>query len=77
MNKKEFCKNSLSTAYYSGFNGLEIKSNIHENSKEIYAISNACDGKKKYHKLKIYTNKKGRYIRLNGQTCYLHGLIKI
>ena len=77
MNKKELCKNSLSIAYYSGFNGPEIKSTLHESIKELYAISNAWSGKKKYHKLKIYTNKKGRYIRLDGQTCYLHDFIKI
>ena len=77
MNKKEFCKNSLSIAYYSAFNGLEIKSTIHENAKEIYAVFNTWNGKKKYHKLKIYTNKKGRYIRLNRQTCYLHDFIKV
>ena len=77
MNKKELCNNSLSIAYYSGFNGLEIKSTIQENTKEIYAVSNAWIGQKRYHKLKIYVNKKGRYIRLCGQTCYLHDFIKM
>ena len=76
MTKKEICENSLSIAYYSGFNGLEIKAITHGIHDEIYAISNTWGNKKKYHKLRIYTNKKGQYIRLHGYTCYLQDFIK-
>ena len=41
MNKKELCQNSVSIAYYSGFNGLEIKAIIHGKINEIYAVSSA------------------------------------
>ena len=77
MNKKELCENSASIAYYSGFNGLEVKAIIHGINDEIYAVSNAWGGKKKYHKLRIYSNNKGSHIHLHGYTCYLKDFIKM
>ena len=47
MTKKEICKNSLSTAFSYAFKGFEVKSIIHENSDEIYAISNILTDKEK------------------------------
>ena len=76
MTKKELCQNSVSIAYYSGFNGLEVKAITHGIHDEMYAVSNAWGGKKKYHKLRIYNNK-GEYIRLHGYTCYLKDFIKM
>ena len=77
MDKKELCQNSLSITYYSGFNGLEVKSITRGIHNELYAVSNAWSGKKKYHKLRIYSNGKGEYIRLHGYTCYLNDFIKM
>ena len=77
MTKKEICKNSLSTAFPYAFNGFEVKSTIHENSNEIYAVSNILTDKEKYHKLRIYTNAKGKYVRLYGRIFYLDNLIKL
>ena len=77
MNKKELCKNSASIAYFSGFNGLEVKAITRGKIDEIYAVSNAWGGKKKYHKLRIYKNKNGEYINLHGYTCYLKDFIKM
>ena len=77
MSKKELCQNSVSIAYYSGFNGLEVKSITHENSNEIYAVSNILTDREKYHKLRIYTNTKGQYVRLYGRIFYLDNLIKL
>jgi hypothetical protein len=77
MAKKEICTNSVSIAYYSGFNGLEVKAIIRGKSNEIYAISNAWAHNKKYHRLRIYKNNKGEYIRLHGYICYLQDFIKI
>ena len=77
MNKKQVCENSLSIAYYSGFNGLEVKAIFQEKFNIMYVISNAWDGKKKYHKLRIYNNKNGEFIRLDGRICYLNNFIKI
>ena len=76
MAKKEICKNSLSTASSYAFKGFEVKSIIHENSDEIYAVSDILTNREKYHKLRIYTNTKGQYVRLYGRIFYLENLIK-
>ena len=77
MTKNEICKNSLSTAFFYAFKGFEVKSTLHENSDEIYAVSNILTDKEKYHKLRIYTNAKGRYVRLYRRIFYLDNLIKL
>ena len=77
MTKKEICKNSLSTAFSYAFNGFEVKSIIHRNSPEIYAVSDILTAREKYHKLRIYTNTKGQYVRLYGRVFYLENLIKL
>ena len=77
MTKKEICKNSLSTAFSYTFNGFEVKSIVHRNSTEIYAVSNILTDREKYHKLRIYTNTKGQYVRLYGCVFYLDKLIKL
>ena len=77
MTKKEICKNSLSTAFSYAFNGFEVKSIIQENSNEIYVVSDILTDRAKYHKLRIYTNAKGQYIRLYGYIFYLENLIKL
>ena len=77
MTKKEICKNSLSSAFSCTFKGFKIKSIIHENSDEIYAVSNILTDREKYHKLRIYTNAKGQYVRLYGRVFYLENLIKL
>ena len=77
MKKKELCENSVSIAYYSGFNGLEIKAIIRGQINEIYAVSNAWGGEKKYHRLRTYKSKNGEYISLHGYTCYLKDFIKM
>ena len=41
MKKKELCENSTSIAYYSGFNGLEVKAITHGIHDQMYAVSNA------------------------------------
>ena len=77
MTKKEICKSSLSIAFSYAFNGFEVKSIIQENSDEIYAVSNILTDREKYHKLRIYTNTKGQYVRLYGRIVYLENLIKL
>ena len=54
MNKKEFCEKRKSIAYYSGFNGLEIKGIEYGINDFIYCVSNCWYGGKKaekYHKV--------------------------
>ena len=77
MTKKEICKNSISIAFSYAFKGFAVKSIIYENSGEIYAISNILTEREKYHKLRIYTNAKGQYVRLYGHILYLDKLIKL
>ena len=77
MTKKEICKNSLSIAFSYAFKGFEVKSIIHENSNEIYAVSDILSDRQKYHTLRIYTNAKGQYVRLYGRIFYLENLIKL
>ena len=77
MTKKEICKNNLPIAFSYTFKGFEVKSIIHENSDEIYAVSNILTEREKYHKLRIYTNSKGQYVRLYGCIFYLDNLIKL
>ena len=77
MTKKEICKNSLSIAFSYAFKGFEVKSIIQENSNEIYAVSNILTEREKYHKLRIYTNTKGQYVRLYGRIFYLENLITL
>ena len=74
---KKICKNSLSIAFSYAFNGFEVKSIVHRNSTEIYAVSNILTDREKYHKLRIYTNAKGQYVRLYGRIFYLDNLIKL
>ena len=76
MTKKEICKNSLSTAFSYAFKGFAVKSIIYENNGELYAVSNILTSNEKYHKLRIYTNTKGKYVRLYGHILYLDKLIK-
>ena len=77
MTKREICRNSLTIAFSYAFKGFEVKSITHENCNEIYAVSNILTNREKYHKLRIYTNAKGQYVRLYGYIFYLDNLIKL
>lgn len=63
MTKREFCENHDTIAYYSGFNGLEIKGIEYGIDDYMYCVSGAWYGKKTPHRLKIYD---GRYVKLHG-----------
>lgn len=41
MNKREYCESRESIAYYSGLNGLEIKSIEHGIDDYVYCVSGA------------------------------------
>lgn len=69
MTKKEICQNNKTFAYYSGFGGVEFKNIEYGINDCLYCVSNAWYGgehSKKYHKLKIYYNDKGSYVKLHG-----------
>ena len=77
MTKREICRNSLTIAFSYAFKGFEVKSITHETRNEIYAVSDILTDHEKYHKLRIYTNAKGQYVRLYGRVFYLENLIKL
>lgn len=66
MTKKEICENNKTFGYYSGLGGLEFKKIEYGIDDFIYCVSGAWSGKPKAHKLKIYCDNKGSFIRLHG-----------
>lgn len=79
MNKKEYCKKHNSVAYYSGFNGLEIKGVEHGLDDHLYCVSNVCGGEKaqKYHRCKIYYEGKDAFFRVSGYKISFNECIKL
>ena len=77
MNKKEVCLNNDSFAYYSGFGGLELKKIEYGINEYIYCVSGAWTGKKGYHKLKVYYDDNGDYIKLHGYKIPLSDCIRM
>ena len=65
MNKKDILKMET-IAYYSGFNGLEIKGIEYDIEDNVLCVSGAWIGKPKPHRLKIYYTSENAYIKLNG-----------
>jgi hypothetical protein len=77
MNKKQICVENKSFAYYSGFGGLELKHIEYGVEDYIYCVSGAWCSKKGYHKLKIYYDENGGYIKLNGCKIPLNECIRM
>ena len=77
MSKKEVCLTHGSFAYYSGFGGLEFKKIEHGINEYIYCVSGAWTGKKSYHKLKVYYDNNGGYLKLHGYKIPLSDCIRM
>ena len=78
MTKKEFCLNNKAIAYYSGLNGLEIHGIEHGINDYLYCTSGAWNGKKAYHKLKVYYSFSDvAFIRLHGYKIPLDECIRM
>lgn len=77
MTKKEVCLNNESFAYYSGFNGLEFKKIEYGIEDYIYCVSGAWNGKPAYHKLKVYYDDNGGYVKFNGAKVPLNECIRM
>ena len=65
MTKKDILKMET-IAYYSGFNGLEIKGIEYGIDDYVLCVSGAWNGKPKLHRLKIYYTSENAYIKLSG-----------
>lgn len=74
-----FIANMPSVAYYSGFNGLEIKKIEYGIEDYLYCVSGAWGAKsrQKCHRLKIYYDDNGGFIRLNGYKVPLNECIRM
>lgn len=78
MTKREYCQSHESIAYYSGFNGLEVKGIEHGIDDFVYCVSGAWGGPKGYHKLKIQGDGIDRpFVRLNGHKVPLDECIRM
>jgi len=77
LTKKEVCLQNKAFAYYSGFSGLELHYIEHGIEDYIYCTSGAWTGKKSYHRLKIYYNDEGGYIKLHGYKIPLDECIRM
>ena len=77
LTKKEVCLNNDAFAYYSGFGGVHLYYIDHGIEDYIYCASNAWYGKKRYHKLKVYYDNSGGYIKLDGYRIPLDECIRI
>ena len=78
MTKKQVCLNNETFAYYSGFNGLELKYVEYGIDDYLYCVSGSWNGKPKYHKLKIhYGENFGDYVILHGYKIPLNECIRM
>lgn len=77
--KKSEIMNMKSIAYYSGFSGLEIKHIEHGMNDYLYCVSGAwgAKSKQKSHKLKIYYDNSGGFVRLYGYKIPLNECIRM
>ena len=76
MTKKDLLQMET-IAYYSGFNGLEIKGIEYGIDDYVLCVSGAWNGKPKPHRLKIYYNGDNPFILLNGYKCPLNDFIRM
>ena len=77
--KKADILNMKSIAYYSGFSGLEIKSIEYGIEDYLLCVSGAWGAKSKqsYHKLKIYYDDDGGFVRLHGYKVPMNECIRM
>lgn len=66
-----------SVAYYSGFNGLEVKKIEYGIDDYVLCVSGCWCGQKKPHRLKIYYGTDSAYIMLHGYKCLLDDFIRM
>lgn len=83
MNKREYCENRESVAYYSGLNGLEIKGIEYGINDFVYCVSGCWYGGKaarRFHRCKIYHPANGKdsaFFRVDGYKIPLDECIRM
>ena len=76
MTKKDILKMET-IAYYSGFNGLEIKGIEYGIDDHVLCVSGAWNGKPNPHRLKVYYTSENAYIKLHGYRVPLDECIRM
>ena len=82
MNKREYCKNRETVAYYSGLGGVEIKGIEYGINDYVYCVSD-CYGEaaaRRFHRCKIYypaNEKDSAFFRVHGYKIPFDECIKI
>ena len=71
MNKREYCENRESVAYYSGLGGVEIKGIEYGIDDYVYCVSGCFGGTaaRRFHRCKIYYPANGKdsaFFRVHG-----------
>ena len=69
MTKKQRCESKKTFACYNGLGGLEAKEIVCGIHDYLYVVAGTRSKKKSYHKLRIYFDGKGGYVKLHGQKC--------
>ena len=79
MTRKEYCLKNPAVAYYSGFSGLEIHGIEYGINDYLYCVSGAwgAKSKQKPHKLKIYYDDNGGFVRLHGYKVPMNECIRM
>lgn len=75
--KKSEILSMKSIAYYSGCGGLEIKHIEYDIDDYLYCVSGAWVGKLVPHKLKIYSDREGEFVKLHGCKISLNDCIRM
>lgn len=63
MKKREYCESHESIAYYSGFNGIEIKGIENGICDYVYCVTGAWRGKKVFTVANFITPQRGMPVR--------------
>lgn len=79
MTKKEYCLKNPAVAYYSGLSGLEIHGIEYGVNDFLLCVSGAwgAKSKQKPHKLKIYYDNNGGFVRLHGYNVPMRECIRM
>ena len=82
MNKREYCENRESVAYYSGLGGVEIKCIEYGIDDYVYCVSGCFGGTavRRFHRCKIYypaNVKDSAFFRVHGYKIPLNECIKL
>ena len=79
MTTKDYCLKHPAVAYYSGFAGLEIHGIEYGINDYLYCVSGAWGAKSKQtpHKLKIYDDNNGGFVRLHGYKVPMNECIRM